>query len=520
MQQQQTQLADPSKNNIIVGPDYGQMIRSHTNGAILEAFISMLFSKDTTFNIPTILILIRNMAILMGIKAMLEDSKSYLDNFKFTNLNIFRYFYQYLWYSEVRYQLVLVGGKWMYNKSNISTNTLTPFLEFKSISISQPGTYYFDCRSFLIKVTITPNLITFAGPKINSVIEYINTDIIHKNKEILIGGKTTMSRMVSTSSNILKIEPMQLAYAFPTKNYLELKESINNYFLMDSILKNSSTPFCVSFDGEPGTGKTTFGSYIASSGIFDRIVVCNLVQATNTSFQDFVVNLERQITNSSSKDKKQDSDLESILLILDELDKWFESYVSLQIHKLREDARGKKQTKDDKSQSLIVESYEKLTPEEEAEKRSQIRNEFLDQLYKLVDGHILTDTRKYVIIFNTNHFDKLFSNTDERYGALLDRFQRYKFNKIGKSEIISYLQCIIVELQKKLAENENNPKIENRKLTIASLCKYNAEIFDQIPDTISITYRALHKVLRTVCFKIDAAIQILATSKNFESVSL
>ena len=39
------QVIDNSKgNNIVVGPDYGQLSRYQTNVAILEAFIPMLFS--------------------------------------------------------------------------------------------------------------------------------------------------------------------------------------------------------------------------------------------------------------------------------------------------------------------------------------------------------------------------------------------------------------------------------------------------------------------------------------------
>lgn len=512
----QSQPLDSNKN-IIVGPDYGQMIQSQTNGAIVEAFISTLFSKDTKFNASTVMTLVRNMAILMAIKTTLEDSKSYLNNFKFTNLNFFRYLYQYIRYSEIKYQLILVSGKWLYCGNKISIDTLTSLLENKGIPLSQPGTYYFNYRSYLIKVNITLNSIIFTGPNISASDNYIINEIIHKNKEILIGNKTIMCKMVYSSCNILNIEPMQLSYAFSTKNYEKLEESINSYFLMDSLFRSSNTPFCISFDGEPGTGKTTFGSYIASSGIFDRIITCNLVQATNISFYEIITNLERRLSSSSSKEKRQDNDTESILLILDEIDKWFESYVSFRIHKLRDESREKKQVKDEQNRNLTVESYEKLSTSEEQEKSIQIKSEFLDQLYKLVDGHILMDTKKYVIIFNTNNFDKLFSDSNQRYGALLDRFQRYTFRRICKDEVIAYFKCIKNELRKRLSQEQNNPKIAQLQEKFSA--PYSEEIFDLIPNDISITYRTLQKILRMASFKIDDAIKMLGGKNEYlESV--
>ena len=188
---------------------------------------------------------------------------------------------------------------------------------------------------------------------------------------------------------------------------------------------------------------------------------------------------------------------------------------------MREEARGKKQIKDDKTQNSVVESYEKLSREEENEKKIQIRNDFLDQLYKLVDGHVLSDARKYVIIFNTNNFNGLFLDTDDRYKALIDRFQKYKFNKIGKAEIISYLKCITNELKKKILESNNGTitKLISDKKNIANLCAYDERVLDRIPDNISITYRTLHKILRSVSFKTESVIDILIAN-DFETTSL
>ena len=809
-----------TNKNIIVGPDYSQLIKHQTNSAIVEAFITFLFSKDTKFNVKTILLLVRNMIILVIIKIILGESATFIDKFKFTNLNVFKYAYQWLKFSEKKYQIVKIGNKWVYENKNISINTLTPFLETKLIYLNQPGTYYYGYLSYLLKVIVDNNSIIFAIPNIDSVIRYIELEVIRKNEEIIFGGKTMMSKINISPTGVIKIEPMQLVHAFPTENYLKLEESLKSYFLIDSILKSYTVPLCVSFDGEAGTGKclhpdtpvlmyngsiklaknivigdqlmgddstprnvlstctgeenmyrvkqlygddyivneshilslvsksqsvvglgykkqeiidisvkdylqrsnsfkknyrgykvgvefeskdvpidpylfgvwlndgtfaessitntgniflnflkeynlinnkhipdiykcnnreirlkllaglidsdgyydsrcnyyeitqkndklandilylcrslgfktnlnkrektctnsangrvtntyniigisgfglnqipvlldrkkanprkqkknalvyginvellgpgkyrgfeidgnkrfllgdftvthnTTFGSYIASAGIFNRIIVYNLMQGTNVNFLESMNNLERQLYNSTPKDKKTDDEQESVLLILDEIDKWLESYIDQKIHSLREDARTKKEVGKTDGASIVYKAN-KLTEIEEKEKKQQLHNEFLDQLYKLVDGLILADSRKYVIIFNTNNFDGLFQNTDKRYIALRDRFQQYKFIKNGKKEIIMYINNIICRMKHFITDNtipENNKKMYAH--TVKQLTIYDEDILRHIPDKISISYRTLIKILRKNCFNIPNTIKDLCEMES------
>ncbi|XWV25598.1 hypothetical protein QJ856_gp0156 [Tupanvirus deep ocean] len=506
---------DNNNKNIIVGPDYGQMIKLHTNGAIIEACISMLFSKNMKFNTKSFLIMLRNIAILIALKMALEDVKSFLDKFKITNMSSVRYLYQRFRLSEKRYDFILVSGKWKYGEKNISINTLTPFLEMKSIVISQPGSYYYEERGYIIKLVISTNKISFAIPNISSMISYMENNVIHNNEEIILGGKTIMSKAVVMPSGVIKVEPARYSYAYPTENYENLEDAIKTNFFVDSKLKFSEIPFCVNFDGEPGTGKTTFGNYIAFSGVFDRIIVCNFVPLANTEFSDALVNLERQIISNAPKDQKNNSEPELILLILDEVDKWLSSYLDSRIDKMREQARQSKQIIDEKSNSTtVIENYEKLTEKEEIEKRIQLKNEFLDQLYKLVDGHTLLNPRKYVIIFNTNDFDSIFKDTNPKYNALKDRFQRYTFTRIGKPEITKYLKW----LNERLCDNTGIPE-EKKKMyegVIRKLCYTDDKIFDLIPNEIKLTYRTLHKILRNSHFNIEKTVNVLRNHKDNE----
>lgn len=510
----QTNIDTSKNNNIIVGTDYGQLIRQQTNSAIVEALVAYLLSKEKEFGVKTFFVLLRTVAILLFVKSMLEESKSFLDKFRFTNLNIFKYGYQWLKYSEVKYEIVLVNNKWIYNDKVISMNMLAPLLESKSIYMSQPGTYYYNFFTYLVKVIIALNKITFAVPKIDVLIKYIDNEIISRNYEVIHGGKTTVFKIMVGGNNVFKPDTMQQGSTFATKNYLKLKKSIQNNFLISSIFKPPLVPYCVNFDGNPGTGKTTFGSYIASCGIFNRIFVLNMVQCVTLSFDVIITSLERLMNNTAPKDKKIDDEPETVLIILDEVDKWLKSYCSFKIHSARDEARAKKEIKkDDASAPVMVQSFEKLTEKEEEEKREQIRTEFFDQLYRLVEGEMLPNNKKYVIIFNTNHFEKIFDRVDERFLALKDRFEQYKFDKNNKTEIIDYFKNISIILQNYNNKLEPHERTKDNNL-ITKLITYNEDIFEKLPDDTRISFRSLFKILRKNHFKIKKTVNELATYKS------
>lgn len=489
--------------NIIVNPDYGQLIKHQTNGAIVEAFISYLFSKNNKFNKTTVFVIVRNMIIVVFLKIILEESKTYLDKFKFTDLNIFKYVYQSIVCSEIRYSIIKIDNKWVWDQKVISINTLTPFLEQKKIYVSQHGTYFFYVKNYLVKVIISQNEIVFCIPNIAFMTRYIELEVIHKNAEVLFG-KTVISKVVITPSFILKLEPLQLAHAFATQNYTKLENSIRINFLINSVLNFHQAPYCVNFDGEPGTGKTSFSSYIATTSIFDRILVYNMVGSHYTNLQDLLVKLETQIANSS-KDKKIDEP-EKVLIIFDEMDKWLVSFLDCQLQKYITEQQTMKQSKANEETNKIEPVVYCLNESEKLEKKIQIKNDFFDQLYKLVDGHLFSDTRRYVLIFNTNNFNNIFNGADERYAALKDRFQRYYFEKIGRSDIKFYLEEISKKLQN-FAETSTTKKIDSTLLD--TLCLYPDDIFEKIPQNLKISYRSLLKILRTHCFNITQTVYFL-----------
>ena len=281
------------KNNFTLHPDYGQMMEFGTNSAIVSAFIKMLFSAKNKFTIPMVFALVRNMVILLIIKTILEDSKSFLDKFKLTNLTSLKFSWQRLRNTHITYELNLIAGKWMHGTTTISTATLTPFFEQKGIYISRSENYYYSYRNNLIKISqsnlIKSHLFSLIFNQLNSTLMLILSGKIRK---LFVVVKRPYKICVPNNSGIHKLEPVSVSNAYPTETYVNLETAIRNYYFIDTVMKLQSIPFCINFNGDPGTGKTTFGNYIANKGIFNRIIIYNMVQSTNSDFSTCIGDLE------------------------------------------------------------------------------------------------------------------------------------------------------------------------------------------------------------------------------------
>ena len=505
-----------SSSALTPGWDLSQIAAQGTNIAIITHFLDM-FKKVKKLNARTISGILGMLTFALALKVLLEDTSTYIDKFKFSNLDYLKYWYQYFRCSEKTYEIVNVSNRWVYCGRNISMTSLTPFLELKSIYIQQPNTYYYSHGSFIVKVVITSNKITFHVPNVLAMTRYMN-DNMDKYQEILLGNKTSMHKVTLTvGNNIVQFAPMKSIYAFETDDYLKLHKSLTSTFVNDSIVNMRQAPLILSFDGKPGTGKTTFGSYIADKGLFDRIFLYNLVQACGIDFKNVIIDLERMINSNLSSNKKLDGDVEEsepekVLLIFDEVDKYLDSFICYKIDAFRNDARMKKETK--ANSESVVESFIKLTIEEEAEKRQQLRNEFLDILYNLCDGHLLKTDKQYVIIFNTNDFDSLFANAPEKYDALKDRFQPYKFVSYVKPQIIKFIDDIRNKLITGSTKKIANKKKEIYETYIKEIENFDVNLYDDIPDNIEITSRSLSKVLIDNCFDFPKIIKCLTAYAN------
>lgn len=491
--------------NVVAYPDYGELAKQQGNTTIIEHFLAFLFTNNKKLTVKSLMVLFRNLAIILFIKTILDDSKTYLDKFKFTNIDYLKYQYQFFKYSENKYEITLssTNQKWSHNNMNICINSLTPYLESKSIYISQPGTYYYSFQSFLVKVVTTNNKITFHVPDVVALTRHIN-DILDRHKEILLGNKTNMLKAtVMPVSDAIQFNSTGLTYSYETPNYKKLYESLEGNFMINSMLNMGRTPYCVNFNGPPGTGKTTFGSYIANKALFDRIILYNLVQSSKVDFTTILTGLENKINNQKN-DKKPNGELETILLIFDEVDKWLDSHINYKIDTFRNEARKKTETVGSNNEKT-TESFTKLTEEEENDKRRQIHCDFLDKLYTLCDGQCLKDDKRYVIIFNTNDFDSLFENMGAKYDATRDRFQQYTFVKSNKQDIINITNGIRTTLKTEIEKTDKKILMS----VMSNIIDFDESAYDVIPEDIEITCRSLFKILTDNSFNMPKSFECI-----------
>jgi hypothetical protein len=505
------------KDNGSSGPtnaEYLKLAKEASNGAIVSKFFDHVLANDVTFkDIPKMAV---KTAAAIAFKDVFENGTKYLDSMKLTDASYFRYLVQYFKYGEESFIIRRISGdkKWCSGESNfISQDTLKPFFESKGIFADRPGTYYLNYRGYLVKVFITAEIIDIRVPKIGVVIDFVKGDILTKHREHTHGSITKVFKLQLTNaeSAMFKAEQIRPTDAFSTKNYQQLETILKNSQTYNELAKSPTTPLAINFDGKPGTGKTSFASYISAKGVFHRIFLLNLVQSKNSKFLDMIRSMERTI--ETTKDKSFEGE-EQVLIVFDEVDKYLDSATEHEINKKREEARVTKETVDKDGKPVATTKAEKMTEQEENELRLTRKCDFMDDLYKLIDGHVLPDSRRYVLIFNTNHFEKMFSfggkkDITAKYEALRSRFTRFHFNEVGRNEI-GYWMDSICETIKMRATQRKEPL--NEDFDMDAISTYDKKLLDAIPDNFKISYRNLFKVLRNSAYDLNQTLRFVTES--------
>ena len=525
------------KTPTYISPDYGQMIKQQTNGAIVEAFTAALFDRRTKFNVKTLITMFRNLIIMLLVKSAVEDTKGYVDTFKFTSMNPFKFFIQRVFkVKHVNFVIARVSGeksdakatdgkvtdgasRWMYEGKYLNTNLLKNYMEKKSVYIDQPGQYYINSFGYLIKINVTANSIAFIVPDLQNQKYEVESNIIRNSVDISFGSKTQVLKCSATSiqSPVPQFEPLAYSVAFETDNYCKLKRALDRYFIMNDEVSANAQPYTINFDGPPGTGKTTFCSYIAASGIFDVCVIVNMLQFTKNPFSSFLSSFKSKIDPMI---KEINGKQPKLLIMFDEIDKWIDSHIENHICDLRDKSKVSKQSTgsggDGKNGGqTVIENIKEMTLEEENDERRRRRHEFFDTLLMLIDGNIYPSNRTYVFIFNTNHYDKLFDmeKLHEKYHALVNRFERYTFALGEKKDIVKYFDNVRSRLRETLLKTDiTNEKSEQIKQSLNGIIEAPEDVYDGIPTDIKLSYRDLHKNFRASGFDIMRTISIISNN--------
>ena len=490
------------------------LVKMNTNSAIVNACVEKIFAENFRFSPIVLFNMCFKVMCLIAIKTGIEDIGSVINKFKFSDMNFLKYKYQSLKLKSTTFEILKIKDKWTYDERTLSTDNFTNALQKKKIYIEKPATYYTGCRGYLIRVTIKDNIITFECANITEIVGYISSEFIDICIQKLHGGKTEMYKLTcGNNASVMKLEPVaKNLCAYETENYRNLKESLMVESAYEDLIGSNNGPTCISFNGEPGTGKTTFGNYIANYGNFDKIVTCNIVFLAKMKFHEIINHIETRLNGN----QKTNTTSRNVLLIIDELDKWLESHLFYHRENIREESRKQKEISDDKKKQ--TEKKIKMTPEEEIDSINFEHTKFLDDLFKLVNGDTLTNTyTKYVIIFNTNHFEKIFKINGvipEQYEAVVDRFQRYEFTRIGKYGILEYLKNIRdfvnMSLAKRDVESRLDPEVMRRKTT------FDENNINNIHDGFTTTYRELQGIIRDRKYDLNNVISLLIDKSLIE----
>ena len=512
---------DDNKVTIQSAPDPMVMAQMSTNKAILEFALKNIpsFQKNFAKTMLAYGSFGSSIAFAMVLKNLLESKV--VEKFSITDFDFVNYYWQKVVYRhpEQTYEIIKVGEKWVYKDKIMSSGALSTALEAKQIFMNQPGSYYFrSWDSKMVVVDVTSDRILIKAPALTRITDSL--DQIMKSCEVIVQNSSTiMVRCTMSPTEMVNVTPQSPTYSFETTNYRMLKNLIKSNFRMSKTMKFRKIPLSIIFDGEPGMGKTTFCNFMAGTGEADFIMLINLVQFKSLEFKEIVSKISKRI-NDQMKNVKATTE-QTIIIQFDEIDKYFESYMEDHIMKIQDDARGKKEIKKgegDKTEEIITKS-DKLTDEEIAAKKKHILNNFLNYLYEVCEGlSVLGSDRYYVIIYNSNHFDKLFNkDTDVRYQALYKRFHKFHFSKIGKSDVIDFVKDLCEKTIKSETEARLKAEADFVKYEGLNMDDYNIsdEELDKIPSDIKISYRDISQILETCSYNMIKFVKLLQNKNTW-----
>lgn len=491
--------------------DYDRIARLSTTNQIIDTLVKSVFEIDLC-NIRKILTLVRNLVLVLVIRDLVEDCKKYLDKFDFRKLLVVRYWYQWLFYRQTTTQLQKVQKHWIMKQSDeemkLSHSALNTVLSKYHIDLNTPSTYYFSEAGYLLRVVVREQEIIIHAPQHRTIQQFLSRTL-EFCKENVSDSSTAIYRVKMQGAGCPTLAPLSIIHAVETENYKRLSVSIAKYFVIDEFVVNNSVPLTINFNGPPGTGKTTFSSYIAPKNLFDIICLFNMVQASNQEFAAVLRNV------FAALDKQVDAlDLEHnkaprTLLIIDEFDKWLDSYINWAIDDLNNKAMKKVSTSSSDKPSMVI-NYEKMSPEDEKFKRKQLREKALDELYNFLENQTCSSKRTYrlVLVFNTNHFERIFHEVDAKYDALKNRFQKYQFGNIGKNEVVEYIKGIHTKIEHAYEVGTITGLL--KKQTNQLLKELKVDDFDDLPEELALDYRTLQTVMNMCCYNVKAVVKELS----------
>ncbi len=480
----QTNANGNSQNENKQSFDMSQLISMQTNSAIIDRFAQILLANNLTWG--KYLNLFRAFVLLLFLKYWMDESKKYLDNINSFGFYGIHFRLQNMFNNYKTYTFESNGDNWTYIDSVLTNNVkknliidkfssfLTSICPTASIRRITPNTFYFKLNRtyYISKIVIYENKdITIMVPKLNTYLEFFNQNI-PSFLETKIGLKTALYKASTNPNNGMTFISDEQHYVFEIPKYAEINKIVAEYLEFNQRVTFEKKPRVFNFNGLPGTGKTTFGMYIATKDAVDIVLKINMMNFTKLSFEKIITAIR---TCTNWKDKKDIS----MLIIFDEVDKWWVEYCNVELSAMRnktitDSAQEKSGMAGGKASTVSV--TVRVTEEDEIRKITELRGDFLNTLQLFADGDRQPINGSIIAIFNTNEFDSLFVDTGKTYVPLRSRFMRFDFGNIGKTDIINYVEDVYKEANK-------NKKPEQKEYI------FDRDILEGIKDNIDLSYR-------------------------------
>ncbi|MHB1909870.1 MAG: AAA family ATPase [Nitrososphaerales archaeon] len=225
-------------------------------------------------------------------------------------------------------------------------------------------------------------------------------------------------------------------------------------------------------NGPPGVGKTTVVDILYHKNIFNTILRINMMGFIDSNYSlgeildKIVVPYPVRSTNYT------------LLLVLDEVDKFFAAWIKAKL------------------KDYIESQRRPVSKEQLKEQMAMLKGQFYTTLQRLIDGDILVRVPRLVLMFFTNHGETLWTDLPPQYESVQSRFVPLDFDYCRRDEVISYLRTMYTKLIR---------KNEERGLTL----KVNEDLYDQIDRDLLISYRELKALIALSNYELEELVQRL-----------